>query len=169
MAARWLEHVRIGEFGCCRSRPEGSLAKERILAKDQTWILASDDPERMKFEVRSTTREVTGCKCDAVVATCLPVHVYQNPPVSFILKSIGEGKQSIPPTRSNGHLLSPALRCHHSYPPQLQDCVSVPEKELLLPDSLSPGCTHGQLPFPIELQKHATDSLPDNCPLSSSS
>lgn len=31
----------------------------------------------MKFDARSTTREVTGCKCDAVVATCRPVQVYQ--------------------------------------------------------------------------------------------
>lgn len=41
-------------------------------------MLASEDPERMKLEVRSTTREVTGCKCDAVVATWRPVQVYQN-------------------------------------------------------------------------------------------
>ena len=169
MAARWLENVRIGEFGCCRSRPEGSLVKERTLAKDHTWILASGDPERMKFDVRSTTRKVTGCKCDAVVATCRPVQVYQNLPISPIQKPTGERKQSIPPTRSNDHLLSPALKYHHSYPPQLQDCVSVPEKELLLPGSLSPGYTHGQLPSLTGLRTHATDSLPDNCPLSSSS
>lgn len=75
IAARWLEIVRMGEFGWCWSRPDIGFVKERILTRDQTWMLASDDPETIKFEVGSTTREVTGCKCEGVVATCRPVQI----------------------------------------------------------------------------------------------
>lgn len=73
MAARWFDIVLIGEFGCCWSRPDGCLVNERIFTKDHTCTLASDDPERTKLDVGSTSSEVTGCRCDGVVATCRPV------------------------------------------------------------------------------------------------
>lgn len=62
MAARWFEKVRMGEFVGCRVALKAGLEKERIPGKDQTCTLASLDPERMKLEVGSMTREVTGCK-----------------------------------------------------------------------------------------------------------
>lgn len=50
--------------------------KDRRSTSDQTWMLASDEPERMKFELGSTTTVVTGRKCDAVVATWRPVQTF---------------------------------------------------------------------------------------------
>jgi hypothetical protein len=55
----------MGEFGGFRSRPRGDgLEKDSRLGNDQTWTLASGDPDRMKLLVESTTSEVTGCRCD---------------------------------------------------------------------------------------------------------
>jgi hypothetical protein len=86
MAARWFENVRMGEFGACRSRPDGSFVNERMSTKDQTWTLASEEPDKMKLSLGSTTREVTGLRWDAVVATCRPVHVYN----SLLLEFLGQ-------------------------------------------------------------------------------
>jgi hypothetical protein len=63
-----LEKVRSGELDDNWSwAAEEGLEKEIRFGNDQTWILASSEPERMKLHVGSTTREVTGCKCEADV------------------------------------------------------------------------------------------------------
>ena len=55
----------MGEFCGCRSRPRrGGLEKDSRLGSDQTWTLASGDPDRIKLVVGSTASEVTGCRCD---------------------------------------------------------------------------------------------------------
>lgn len=67
----------MGELGGCLSRPaEGGFENDSSRGSNQTWILASEDPDRMKLEVGSTANDVTGCRCDGEVETWRPVQVY---------------------------------------------------------------------------------------------
>lgn len=53
----------MGELdGCWSLLVEGGFAKNSSPGSDQTWILASEDPDRMKLEVGSTAKDVTGCR-----------------------------------------------------------------------------------------------------------
>lgn len=55
-----MEKVRMGALEGWRVWLEAGFEKERIPGKDQTCTAASGEPDRMKFEVGSTTSEVTG-------------------------------------------------------------------------------------------------------------
>ena len=61
IAVRWFPNVRIGEFGAFWSCPvDTGLENDSNCGIDQTWTLASGEPDRTKLEVGSTTSEVTG-------------------------------------------------------------------------------------------------------------
>ncbi len=77
MPARWFESVRRGsrEELFDRSVVEGEL-KESNNGRDQTCIdCESEEPERIKLDVGSTARLVTGERCDCEVETWRPVHI----------------------------------------------------------------------------------------------
>ena len=77
MPARWFENVRMGELESGWLWPTDEGCENDIRpGNDQTWTLASFDPESIKLDVGSTTKEVTACKCDAEVETERPVHIY---------------------------------------------------------------------------------------------
>ncbi len=63
MPARWLERLRNGS-----AVPVD--ARERSAWTDQTRMFESSDPEMTYSE--SPVRQVTGCKCEVGVETCLP-------------------------------------------------------------------------------------------------
>jgi hypothetical protein len=74
----WFEKVRIGELAGDTSPwppADGGLENEMRPGKDQTCILASSEPDRMKLFVGSMTSEMMGCRCEAGVETCLPEHI----------------------------------------------------------------------------------------------
>lgn len=51
----------MGEFGSGSLLPEEEeWEKDRSFARDQTWILESPEPDKIKFELGSTARQVVG-------------------------------------------------------------------------------------------------------------
>ena len=76
IAARWFENTRMDDVpGCWLLCWEPNTVKERRSTNDQTCTLASDEPDRIKFDDGSTAREVTGFRCKFVLVTVRPVHV----------------------------------------------------------------------------------------------
>lgn len=66
---RWVESVWTGEC-------EVSGEKESMAGRLQTWIMASEEPERKKLEYGSTVSDVTGWRCEVDVETRRPEHIY---------------------------------------------------------------------------------------------
>jgi hypothetical protein len=60
MGPRWVERVCMGER-------EASGENDSIEGRAHTWIIASEEPERKKFEDGSTTMLVTGWRCEVEV------------------------------------------------------------------------------------------------------
>lgn len=60
----------------CTGEREVSGENERIAGNDQTWIMASEDPERKKLEVGSTAIDVTGWRWEVDVETRRPEQIY---------------------------------------------------------------------------------------------
>lgn len=60
---RWLESVRQGDVWDDVDRPfPAGPENERRELIDQTWMLESSEPDKTKFNVKSTARAVTGCR-----------------------------------------------------------------------------------------------------------
>jgi hypothetical protein len=65
---RWVDRV-------CTGDRDVSGEKDRIAGSAHTCIIASEDPERKKFEEGSTAMEVTGWRCEVDVDTRRPEQI----------------------------------------------------------------------------------------------
>jgi hypothetical protein len=68
MGPRCVDNVWAGDR-------DASGEKERIEVRFQTWIMASDEPERKKLDVGSTAMDVTGWRWDVEVDIKRPEHI----------------------------------------------------------------------------------------------